>query len=97
LKNRYFWIGTKTEWLFDVRGAAIGFDVSAVPTIDGDAVLESIVFIGALTTCGKYVNKYTTGTDSGLTFNYKWFVSSAGIPLEGDRLLLAPHIGPDVS
>nr|WP_309759146.1 hypothetical protein [Flavobacterium sp.] len=67
----------------EVNGAAIGVDVSANPTITGDAVMETVVFTGTLST-GKYVNGYTTGTFAGYNFNNKWNVRSAGIPTETD-------------
>ncbi|WP_394774187.1 hypothetical protein [Flavobacterium sp.] len=66
-----------------VEGTAVGFDVSANPTINGDAVLESVVFTGA-TTAG-YVKPYTgTGTFTGYNFTNSWTVRAAGIPTEGD-------------
>ena len=68
----------------EVNGAAIGVDVSANPTITGDAVLETVVFTGVLTVGGKYVNGYTTGTYPGYNFNNSWNVRSAGIPTETD-------------
>jgi hypothetical protein len=66
-----------------VEGAAVGFDVSSNPVITGDAVMETVVFTGALTT-GKYVNGYTTGSYAGYNFNNNWNVRSAGIPTEVD-------------
>ena len=68
----------------EVNGAAIGVDVSASPVISGDAVMETVVFTGALSTGGKYVNGYTLGTYSGYNFNNKWNIRCAGIPTEGD-------------
>ncbi|MDP3680927.1 MAG: hypothetical protein Q8R22_08840 [Flavobacterium sp.] len=67
----------------EVSGAAIGFDVSSNPTITGDAVMETVVFTGTVTT-GKYVNGYTVGSYSGYNFNGFWTVRSTGIPNEGD-------------
>ncbi|MFV8352857.1 hypothetical protein [Flavobacterium sp. XS2P14] len=67
----------------EVNGAAIGVDVSTNPTITGDAVMESVVFTGTVST-GKYVNGYTVGTYSGYNFNNNWNVRCAGIPTEGD-------------
>ena len=68
----------------EVNGAAVGVDVSANPTITGDAVMETVVFTGTPTGLGKYVNPYTTGTFAGYNFNNKWNVRSAGIPTEID-------------
>lgn len=65
-----------------VNTPAIGFDVSANPTISGDAVLESVVFTGSNTT--GYVKPYTTGTYTGYNFNNSWNVRCAGIPTESD-------------
>ena len=70
----------------EVNGAAIGVDVSANPTINGDAVMETVVFTGVLTVGGKYVNGYTTGTYPGYNFNNSWNVRSAGIPTETDAV-----------
>lgn len=67
----------------EVIGAKIGFDVSANPIITGDADLESVVFLGTLTT-GKYVNGYTTGSYTGFNFNNNWSIRATGIPTEGD-------------
>ena len=67
----------------EVNGAAIGVDVSTNPTITGDAVMESVVFTGTVST-GKYVNGYTLGSYSGYNFNNNWNVRCAGIPTEGD-------------
>ncbi|MFV8361917.1 hypothetical protein ACNQGO_00855 [Flavobacterium sp. ZT3P35] len=67
----------------EVNGAATGVDVSTNPTITGDAVMESVVFTGTVST-GKYVNGYTVGTYSGYNFNNNWNVRCAGIPTEGD-------------
>ncbi|MBP4140786.1 hypothetical protein MW871_09855 [Flavobacterium sp. I-SCBP12n] len=65
----------------DVKSGAIGVDVSSNPTINSDAVMESVVFTGAST---QYVNPYTLGTYSGYNFNNSWNVRSAGIPNETD-------------
>ncbi|MFZ0597869.1 MAG: hypothetical protein WAM46_12885 [Flavobacterium sp.] len=66
-----------------VEGTAVGFDVSANPTINGDAVLESVVFTGG-TTAG-YVKPYTgAGTFTGYNFTNSWNVRAAGIPTEAD-------------
>ena len=67
-----------------VEGTAIGFDVAANPVINGDAVMETVVFTGTLSTGGKYVNGYIVGTYSGYNFNNKWNVRCAGIPTETD-------------
>ncbi|RZJ79646.1 MAG: hypothetical protein EOO47_10140, partial [Flavobacterium sp.] len=66
-----------------VTGTAVGFDVSGNPTINGDAVLETVVFTGTLTT-GAYVKGYTTGAYPGYSFNNSWNVRAAGIPTESD-------------
>ena len=67
----------------EVIGTNIGFDVSSNPVINGDAVIETVVFTGVITT-GKYVNGYTTGSFSGYNFNNSWIVRCAGIPTETD-------------
>lgn len=67
----------------EVVGTNIGFDVSDNPTINSDAVLETVVFTGTLSS-GKYVNGYTTGSYSGYNFNNSWTVRCAGIPTETD-------------
>lgn len=73
----------KTGGFSDVTGTKIGFDVSSNPSISGDAVMESVVFTGTLTT-GKYVNPYTVGTYTGFNFNNSWSVRCTGIANEGD-------------
>lgn len=65
-----------------VEGSAIGFDVSANPTVTGDAVLESVVFTGS--NAAGYVKPYTAGTYTGYNFNNSWNVRAAGIPTEAD-------------
>jgi hypothetical protein len=67
----------------EVVGANIGFDVSSNPVINGDAVLETVVFTGALT-LGKYINGYTSGVFPGYNFSNSWIVLCAGIPTETD-------------
>jgi hypothetical protein len=67
----------------EVIGTKVGLDVSSNPTITGDAVMESVVYTGTLTT-GKYVNGYTTGGYTGYNFDNKWNVRCAGIPTETD-------------
>jgi hypothetical protein len=67
----------------EVTGTSIGFDVSSNPSITGDAVMETVVFTGTLST-GKYVNGYTVGSYAGYNFNGFWSVRSTGIPNEGD-------------
>jgi hypothetical protein len=67
----------------EVNGTAVGVDVSANPIITGDAVMESVVFTGTLST-GKYVNGYTAGSYTGYNFNNSWNVRCAGIPTETD-------------
>ena len=65
-----------------VNGTAIGIDVSANPTINDDAVMESVVFTGSNST--GYVKRYTTGSYTGYNFNNSWNVRCAGIPTEID-------------
>ncbi|WP_347052123.1 hypothetical protein [Flavobacterium olei] len=66
-----------------VDGSAIGFDVSTIGTINGDAVLESVVFTG--TNTAGYVKGYaSTNTYPGYNFSNSWNVRSAGIPTESD-------------
>lgn len=67
----------------EVNGTAIGLDVSGNPTISTDAVMESVVFNGTLST-GQYVKPYTTGNYVGYNFNNRWSVRCAGIPTEND-------------
>ncbi|MDI6049798.1 hypothetical protein QLS31_08140 [Flavobacterium sp. XS2P24] len=67
----------------EVSGAAVGFDVSSNPTITGDAVMETVVFTGTVTT-GKYVNGYSPAIYSGYNFDNNWNVRCAGIPTEID-------------
>ncbi|WP_243416236.1 hypothetical protein [Flavobacterium sp. HTF] len=67
-----------------VTGTAVGIDVSNNPVINGDAVLESVVFTGTTTGAGAYVKGYTAGSYTGYSFNNNWNVRSAGIPTESD-------------
>jgi hypothetical protein len=67
----------------EVNGTAIGVDVSANPTISGDAVMETVVFTGTVST-GMFVKGYTVGNSSGYNFNNSWNVRCAGIPNETD-------------
>jgi hypothetical protein len=78
-----FSLVTKQGGFSEVTGTNIGFDVSGNPTITGDAVIESTVFSGALTT-GKYINGYTSGSYSGFNFNNNWSIISPGVITEGD-------------
>jgi hypothetical protein len=80
-----FGLVEKTGGFSEVSGASVGFDVSNNPTITGDAVMESVVFTGTLTT-GKYVNGYNIGSYTGYNFNDRWSVRSAGVPNEGDAV-----------
>lgn len=73
----------KTGGFSEVYGAGIGVDVSSNPTITGDAVIESVVFTGTVST-GQYVKGYTVGTYTGYNFNDRWTVRSGGVPNEGD-------------
>ena len=78
-----FGLVQKTGGFSEVVGAKIGLDVSSNPTITGDAICETVVFTGTLST-GKYVNGYTVGSFVGYNFNGLWSVRSTGIPNEGD-------------
>ncbi|CAM4254220.1 hypothetical protein [Flavobacterium terrigena] len=66
----------------EVTGSAIGFDVSSNPIVT-EAVMETVVFKGTLTT-GKYVNPYTVGGYTNYNFNNNWTIRCTGIPTEGD-------------
>ncbi len=79
-----FGLVQKQGGFMDVRGAAVGFDVSGNPIITGDAVLESVVFTGAVTGTGKYVNGYTIGSFANYNFTNAWNVRCPGIPTETD-------------
>ena len=68
----------------EVNLAAVGVDVSSNPSITGDAVMETVVFTGTLST-GSYVKGYTPSVYSGYNFNNKWSVTCSGLPVEGDR------------
>ena len=66
----------------EVNGSAIGFDVSTnLLTINGDAVMEAVVFTGDYP--AGYVKPYTGGY-VGYNFNNSWSIRCAGIPTEGD-------------
>jgi len=78
-----FGLVEKTGGFTEVTTTKVGLDVSSNPTITGDAVMESVVFTGTLTS-GKYVNGYTVGSYVGFNFNDSWSVRCAGIPNEGD-------------
>lgn len=72
----------------EVNGAAVGIDVSSNPIITGDAVIESVVFTGTVST-GSYVKRYTVGSFTGYNFNNSWNVRCAGIPTETDATAIA--------
>lgn len=74
---------TKQGGFSEVTGANTGFDVSANPVITGDAVIESTVFSGALTS-GKYINGYSPAPYAGFNFNNNWSIISPGVTTEGD-------------
>jgi hypothetical protein len=78
-----FGLVEKTGGFSEVYGATIGLDVSSNPTITGDAVMESVVFTGTLTT-GIYIKGYTVGNYTGYNFDNRWTVRCAGVPNEGD-------------
>ena len=78
----------KQGGFFEVNGAAVGVDVSNNPVISGDAVMESVVFTGTLST-GAYVKRYTVGSFTGYNFNKDWNVRCAGIPTETDAAAIA--------
>lgn len=67
----------------EVNGTAVGVDVSSNPTITGDAVMETVVFTGTLSS-GSYVKGYTIGNYVGYNFNNNWNVRCSGIPTETD-------------
>lgn len=69
----------------EVAGTSVGFDVSSNPTISGDAVMETVVFTGTVST-GKYVNGYSVGSYTGYNFNNKWNIRCSGIPSESDAV-----------
>lgn len=72
----------KQGGFMEVTGSSIGFDVSSNPIVN-DAVMETVVFNGTLTS-GKYVNPYTAGGYTNYNFNNNWTIRCAGIPTEGD-------------
>lgn len=78
-----FGLVTKQGGFSEVTGANIGFDVASNPTITGDAVIESTVFSGTLTT-GKYINGYNPAIYTGFNFNNNWSIISPGVITEGD-------------
>jgi len=65
-----------------VEGTAVGFDVSSNPVINGDAVMETVVFTGSNTT--GYVKPYTVGSYTGYNFDNNWSVRCSGISTEVD-------------
>lgn len=78
-----FGLLTKQGGFTEVTGTRIGIDVSLNPTITGEAIMETVVFTGTLST-GKYVNGYNPATYTGFNFNNSWTVRCTGIPNEGD-------------
>lgn len=66
----------------EVNSSAIGFDVSFNPTITGDAIMENVVFTGAIP--AGYVKGYSPAVYSGYNFDNRWSVRCAGVPNEGD-------------
>lgn len=78
-----FGLITKQGGFSEVTGTKIGLDVSANPVITGEAIMETVVFTGTLTS-GKYVNGYNPATYTGFNFNNNWSVRCTGIPNEGD-------------
>lgn len=81
--NGQFGLVQKQGGFSEVTGASVGFDVSSNPVINGDAVMESVVFTGDLTT-GSYVKRYSIGSFTDYNFNSNWSVRCAGIPTETD-------------
>lgn len=73
----------KISGFMDVNSGKIGMDVSANPTITGNAYMSDIVFYNS-SSAGVFVNPYTVGTYNGYNFDNKWRVSCGGIPNEGD-------------
>ncbi len=67
----------------EVNGTAIGVDVSSNPTITSDAVMETVVFTGTLST-GLYVKGYSPAMYTGYNFNNNWNIRCSGIPTEVD-------------
>lgn len=59
----------------------IAVDVSANPTINNDATLSQLSFVGA----GTYVNPYTIGSYAGYNFTKDWNVNCSGLSLETDQ------------
>ncbi|MDI1303457.1 MAG: hypothetical protein PSX42_01140, partial [bacterium] len=68
----------------EVNGSAIGFDVSFNPTITGDAIMETVVFIG--TNAAGYVKGYSPAVYSGYNFDNNWAIRCSGIPNEVDAV-----------
>ncbi|WP_255512708.1 hypothetical protein [Flavobacterium sp. GT3R68] len=71
----------------EVIGTNIGVDVSSNPIITGDAIMETVLFTGTLTS-GQYVKGYSPAVYTGFNFNNKWAVRCAGIPLEADGVAI---------
>ncbi|NDP27478.1 MAG: hypothetical protein GZ087_08650 [Flavobacterium sp.] len=80
-----FGLISKQGGFSEVNGTSVGFDVSSNPTITGDAVMETVVFTGTVSS-GKYVNGYNPALYTGYFFNNKWNVRCAGIPTESDAV-----------
>lgn len=73
----------KQGGFMEVSTAQYGFDVSSNPTINGDAVMESVVFTG--TNTAGYVRPYPiANTYTGYGFSNAWNVRCPGIPTEVD-------------
>ncbi|PPK96297.1 hypothetical protein LY01_00115 [Nonlabens xylanidelens] len=63
----------------------VGVDVSANPTINNDATLSQLSFVGS----GMHVNPYTVGTYTGFNFTKHWNVNCSGLPVETDQVSVA--------
>lgn len=63
-----------------VNGSNVGVDVSSNPSVVSGIILGT-AFTGTATT---FVNRYTTGSYTGFSFNKNWFVNCPGIPFEAD-------------
>ena len=80
-----FGLVTKQGGFSELNSPAIcAFDVSSNPIILGDAVIEGTVFTGS--NSAGFVNKYTTGSYPGFSFNNSWIVRCAGLPVEADAV-----------
>ncbi|MDC7994083.1 cell wall anchor protein [Altibacter sp. HG106] len=93
-----FWTETNTGTFLDLNGTfsniqmangrivvnsgETGLDVSANPSINNEASLSGISFVGN----GDFVNGYTTGTYPGYNFTVEWYVNCSGLLNETHEL-----------